>query len=608
MDKIAVLDFGGQYAHLIANRVRRLGVYSDIYDGETPASKLHEYKGIILSGGPQSVHAEGGLKCDALIFDLGVPVLGICYGHQLIAHMLGGTVELGKVREYGKSVVKILNKDGLFDGLDDEEVAWMSHFDQVAKAPNGFEIWAKTGDCPIAAMADVKKNIYGIQFHPEVTHTACGIKILEKFVELTKAKREWSIDKFISAEIADIEKKVGDRKVFMLVSGGVDSTVAFTLLEKALGNERVFGLFVDTGFLRKGEREEVALAFKQLGITNVRIEDAAALYFEALKEVYDPEEKRKIIGAKFLEVQRKVFAEMGFLGNEWILGQGTIYPDTIETGGTKHADKIKTHHNRVPEIQKMISEGRVIEPISQLYKDEVREVGEKLGLSHDLVWRHPFPGPGLAVRCLCSNGVADKLNYSTYEGGLTAEQYLNIDILTGHYQAKGNVLPIKSVGVQGDVRSYKHPAVIATDDRNMDVLGIISTNITNLMPDINRVLLLLSPQTIESVELLKAYLTRDRISVLQEADKVVMDFIKEKKIDRDIWQFPTVLVPLSVNGASGETVVLRPVESEEAMTANFYKMDFNILGELVGRLSAIKGVTAVMYDITNKPPATIEWE
>ena len=608
MDKIAVLDFGGQYAHLIANRVRRLGVYSDIYDGETPASKLHEYKGIILSGGPQSVHAEGGLKCDALIFDLGVPVLGICYGHQLIAHMLGGTVELGKVREYGKSVVKILNKDGLFDGLDDEEVAWMSHFDQVAKAPNGFEILAKTGDCPIAAMADVKKNIYGIQFHPEVTHTACGIKILEKFVELTKAKREWSIDKFISAEIADIEKKVGDRKVFMLVSGGVDSTVAFTLLEKALGNERVFGLFVDTGFLRKGEREEVALAFKQLGITNVRIEDAAALYFEALKEVYDPEEKRKIIGAKFLEVQRKVFAEMGFLGNEWILGQGTIYPDTIETGGTKHADKIKTHHNRVPEIQKMISEGRVIEPISQLYKDEVREVGEKLGLSHDLVWRHPFPGPGLAVRCLCSNGVADKLNYSTYEGGLTAEQYLNIDILTGHYQAKGNVLPIKSVGVQGDVRSYKHPAVIATDDRNMDVLGIISTNITNLMPDINRVLLLLSPQTIESVELLKAYLTRDRISVLQEADKVVMDFIKEKKIDRDIWQFPTVLVPLSVNGASGETVVLRPVESEEAMTANFYKMDFNILGELVGRLSAIKGVTAVMYDITNKPPATIEWE
>ncbi|KKQ72252.1 MAG: GMP synthase, GMP synthase (glutamine-hydrolysing) [Candidatus Peregrinibacteria bacterium GW2011_GWC2_39_14] len=611
MDKIAVLDFGGQYAHLIANRIRRIGVYSDLFDGEIDAEKLREYKGIILSGGPQSVHAEGSLQCDHEVFKLGIPILGLCYGHQIIGHVLGGKVEPGKVREYGKASVKISNKTGIFEGFCEEgnemQDVWMSHFDQVTVAPSNFEITAFTNDCPIAAMQNFERKIFGIQFHPEVTHTKNGMKILENFVKITGAAREWSIDKFIENEIAAISEKVGNKKVFMMVSGGVDSTVAFTLLEKALGNERVYGLFVDTGFLRKGEREQVEGIFKTIGATNVKIEDASGEYFEALKGVYDPEKKRQIIGSKFLEVQRRVFSEMGLNTDEWILGQGTIYPDTIETGGTKHADKIKTHHNRIPEIQKMIEQGLVIEPISQLYKDEVREVGEKLGLPADLVWRHPFPGPGLAVRCLC----AEEEHYpeeGIYPGRLSLKEYLSSEILIGHYRYDFDVLPIRSVGVQGDVRSYKNPLVLSSGNKNMDILGLVSTNITNFTPAINRVLYLLYPEKIDSITLQKSYLTPSRISVLQDADKIVMDFIKEKKIDREIWQFPTVLLPLSINGASGETIVLRPVESEEAMTANFYKMDFALLDELVEKLKLVKGVSAVLYDITNKPPATIEWE
>jgi len=599
VDKIVVLDFGGQYAHLIANRVRRLGVYSDIRDGETPASELHDYKGVILSGGPQSVHEKESVKCDAGVFQLGVPVLGICYGHQLMAYVLGGQVGLGKVREYGKAVVKVVGAgSGVLDGLSDEEVVWMNHFDQVVRVPSGFEVSVKNVDCPIAGMIDSKRRFYSVQFHPEVTHTLCGMKVLENFIEICGAKREWSIDKFIEGEIKAITSKVGGRKVFMLVSGGVDSTVAFTLLERALGNERVFGLFVDTGFLRKGERDSVVAALGGLGITNFRVEDAGAEFFEALREVYDPEKKRAIIGAKFIEVQKRVLNEMGFKPEEWILGQGTIYPDTIETGGTKHADRIKTHHNRVPEIQALIEKGLVIEPLAQLYKDEVREVGGKLGLPSSLVWRHPFPGPGLAVRCLCSD--------TSVGGAGLAEIESRIAQFAGVYSAK--VLPIKSVGIQGDVRSYKRPVALCGGERDWDELSLISTQVVNNFPELNRALYLLSPERVESVSLTHAYLTPERVGILQEADKIVMDFIAEKELARAIWQFPTVLVPLCVNGASGETVVLRPVESEEAMTANFYRMEWGLLGELVERLASVSGVGAVFYDITNKPPATIEWE
>jgi len=600
MDKIAVLDFGGQYAHLIANKIRRLGVYTEIYDGEISAEKLREYKGLILSGGPASVHAEDGLKCDPKIFELGIPVLGICYGHQLVAHTLGGKVENGKVSEYGSAVVDINVKKGVLEGVGDTENAWMSHFDQVIEAPDGFEVLASTSDCPIAATANYERNIYTLQFHPEVTHTPCGMRVLENFAGITGALKEWSIDTYIESITKEIQEKVGDRKVFLLISGGVDSTVAFLLLAKALGQDRVYGLFVDIGFMRLNEKKEVTEALKKVGVTNLHVYDAGEEYFSALEEKYEPEEKRKIIGDLFIDIQAKVSEDLGLNPDEWIIAQGTIYPDTIETGGTKHSDTIKTHHNRVDKMQKLIDEGKVIEPISQLYKDEVRLVGERIGLIDEMVWRHPFPGPGLAVRTLCTEGE----DYPEDVSGLEAE--MNESISDSGFKVK--VLPIKSVGVQGDERTYAHPAVIYGGEIDWDLLNKLSTQLTNQFPKVNRVVLGLRPDSFNSWVVKKSHLSKDRISVIQNADKVVMDYISEAGMHREIWQFPTVLIPVDVNGGGGESIVLRPVCSEEAMTANFYPMDLEKLGELVKRLSTVAGVGGIFYDITNKPPGTIEWE
>lgn len=600
MDKIAVLDFGGQYAHLIANRVRRFGVYSEILDGDVPASELTEYKGIILSGGPASIKAKDSVKCDVGIFELGVPILGICYGHQLTAFSLGGEVDSGKVREYGPATVTFKNKSGIFEGIEDDEVVWMSHFDQVSSVPEGFETVGSTEDTSIAAMADFKKNIFCMQFHPEVTHTPCGKIILDNFVNLTGAKREWSIEKYIEDIVDQIKETVGNKKVFLMISGGVDSTVAFLLLVKALSAERVYGLFVDTGFMRMGEREEVEKALKKVGVQNLHVYDAGNEYFEALNEVYEPEEKRKIIGDLFLDVQAKVSQDLNLNPDDWFLGQGTIYPDTIETGGTKHADTIKTHHNQVEAIKKLKEAGKIIEPLEQLYKDEVRAVGEKLGLEHKMVWRHPFPGPGLAVRVLCSKG--ETLSPDLLE----TEEKINSFI--SEQGAKAKILPIKSVGVQGDERSYRHPVLVYGKDFSWDELDSLSTRLTNRFAEVNRVVWGLHPQTFDVLGTQKKHLSRDRILTIQKADRIVMDFITEAEIEEQIWQFPTVMIPVTPGSQVGESIVLRPVCSQEAMTANFYRMEFSQLNELVERLKKINGVGGVFYDVTNKPPGTIEWE
>jgi len=599
MDKILILDFGGQYAHLIANRIRRLGVYSEIKDGDVDRDELSGYKGIILSGGPASVRGDDSLKCDPWVFELGVPVLGICYGHQLMAHSLGGRVDKGNVREYGHAKVRFDENEGIFDGLEEEENVWMSHFDQVVDVPPGFDVVGTTEDCPVAAMADYESNFYGIQFHPEVTHTPNGMKVLENFVSITGAKREWSIDNYIETALEEIEALVGERKVFLMISGGVDSTVAFLLLAKALGQDRVYGLFVDTGFMRLNEREEVEASLKDAGVENLHVYDASSEYFSALRGIYEPEEKRKIIGNLFLDIQAKVSEDLGLNPDEWMLGQGTIYPDTIETGGTKHADTIKTHHNRVERVQKLIDEGKVIEPIAQLYKDEVRMVGEKLGLNSEMVWRHPFPGPGLAVRCLCSEGEDYPDNLDTLEDRI--HKVVSIDGFTA------SVLPIKSVGVQGDERTYAHPVSLVGKPHSWSSMNTLATQLTNQFAEVNRVLLCLSTGNLEVLSTQDVFLDRERILITQKADKIVMDFIKAHNMDREIWQFPTVLIPVGVGGG-GESIVLRPVESTEAMTANFYHMDFDRLEELVRKLMQLDGVSAVFYDITNKPPGTIEWE
>ncbi|MFA7685682.1 MAG: glutamine-hydrolyzing GMP synthase [Candidatus Gracilibacteria bacterium] len=600
MDKIVVLDFGGQYAHLIANRVRRLGVYSEILDGETSASKLKEYKGILMSGGPASVNAKDSVKCDPAIFKLGIPLLGICYGHQLMGHFLGGTVAKGKVREYGPAVIKFTEKKEIFKDVKTSENVWMSHFDQIVKAPAGFKVIGSSKDCPVAAMANYEKRLFGIQFHPEVTHTPCGMTLLENFIKKTGAKRDWDIATYIDDITEEIRKKVGDKRVFLLISGGVDSTVAFLLIAKALGGDKVYGLFVDTGFMRMNERKEVESALLKVGVKNLHVYDASKEYFKALKGIYEPEAKRKIIGDLFLDIQAKVSNKLNLNPKEWIIAQGTIYPDTIETGGTKHADKIKTHHNRVPQIQELIKQGKVIEPLAQLYKDEVRLVGEKLGLKKDLVWRHPFPGPGLAVRMLCTK----KEDYPDNVSEL--ETRINVELKKHGLQSR--VLPIKSVGVQGDERTYRHPVVVFGKKTSWEILNKISTQLTNQFPEINRVLLGLSPAKIGKLGVQNVYLDLKRTSLLQKADKTVMDFIKTEEILKSIWQFPTVLIPMFVDKPKTESLVLRPVCSEEAMTANFYRMTPLKLSKLTKKLSKMKEISGIFYDITNKPPGTIEWE
>ncbi|MDD5751804.1 MAG: glutamine-hydrolyzing GMP synthase, partial [Candidatus Peribacteraceae bacterium] len=495
---IVILDFGGQYAHLIARRVRSLGAYSEIRDPETSASQLQHAAGIILSGGPQSVYDTASPAADPKLFELGVPVLGICYGLQWMTKALGGTVKAGKVKEYGHTQIQVVDGGGmLLKECGKGCTVWMSHGDEAAALPEGFTLTATSDFCTHAAFEDRRRKFFAVQFHPEVTHTEHGTEILKRFVTLCDAT-PWSVTGYAERIGEQIRQQVGDRKVFMLVSGGVDSTVAFTLLNDVLGPKRVQGLLVDTGLMRKGEISEIRAAFDRLGVKNLRIEDASEEFFRNLKGIYEPEEKRRIIGDTFLAVQQRVSEEMGLTAAEgWMLGQGTIYPDTIETKGTKHADHIKTHHNRVSAVQDLIAKGLVIEPLKELYKDEVRALGEELGLPHELVWRHPFPGPGLGVRILCaeSSDVLEDPRPKTQDPKLRMV-----------------VLPVKSVGVQGDGRTYRH--ALALYSKNpftvTEELWKLATEIPNAHKEFNRVLLCTSATEPRLFTFALGFITRER--------------------------------------------------------------------------------------------------
>ncbi len=587
---IVVLDFGGQYAHLIARRVRQCGVYSEIRDANTSAEELKDAAGIILSGGPQSVYDDQSPQGDPKIFDLGIPVFGICYGLQWMTQALGGTVTQGKVKEYGKATLSLQSgASKVIQKLPESMTVWMSHGDEVTGLPEGFERIGTSDDCQNAFIAHKENSVYGVQFHPEVVHTEHGQDLLENFVTLCDAE-PWSISSYIDHVGDAIRKEVGDRKVFMLVSGGVDSTVAFVLLNQVLGTDRVQGLLVDTGMMRKEEVMMIGRAFEELGIDNLRIEDASLYFLKKLTEVYEPEDKRWIIGDAFLSVQKRVSEEMGLtIEDGWMLGQGTIYPDTIETGETKNADKIKTHHNRIEEIQKMMEEGLVIEPLRDLYKDEVRVLGEELGLPHDLVWRHPFPGPGLGVRILCAQkpSIVDA----------------DIDISITHA-----VLPIRSVGVQGDGRSYRHAVSLFNHEKYPnEQCWNLATSIPNKSGQFNRVLMCTSHEDVPEFIFSPGYVTMERADLLREADAIVHRIMHDSGFYKDIWQFPVVLLPFGTS-EGGQSVVLRPVESQEAMTANAAVLPQEALCRMTEELLALDGVDVVFQDLTHKPPGTIEWE
>lgn len=599
MEKIIVLDFGSQYTHLLARRIRQLNVYSEIVPADINAEKINgnEIKGIILSGGPRSVDEKNAPDCDSQIFNLGLPVLGLCYGHHLIAKHLGGQVTPGKTKEYGLAQLKVINKNSLFKNLDDSETVWMSHGDRVEKLPDGFITIGSTNDCPISAMANEEKKIFGLQFHPEVTDTVHGMKILKNFVDICGCKKNWKIKDFIEEQIKEIKNLVGSKKVFLLISGGVDSTVCFVLLNKALGKEKVYGLFVDNGFIRKNEAGLVKESLEKIGLDNFHIANAEDKFLKAVENIYDPEKKREIIGETFLKVKEEEIEKLNLNPDEWILGQGTIYPDTIETGGTKEADKIKTHHNRVEAVQKLIKQGKVIEPLKELYKDEVRKVGLELGLPKDLVYRHPFPGPGLAVRCLCLKQKEEIKNLAEIKKQL-AEILKNTEY-------RGKILPLKSVGVQGDFRTYKHPVVLI-GPADWNKLEELSTKITNNIKELNRVLYLLKPGKLEEINIKEnSYLTKKRLDTLRESDYIAMKALAENNLMQKVWQMPTVLIPL---GKKEESIVLRPIESENVMTVRFSKLPWNVVRQTAGDISNLEAIDYIFFDITHKPPGTVEWE
>ena len=573
--QILILDAGGQYCHLIARKVRDLGVYAEVRASETPAAELCVAKGLIISGGPSSVYDAGSPTVDPAIFLHGQAVLGICYGHQLMAHLLGGDVRKGEKGEYGLATLDLdATTDPLFTGLSGRQQVWMSHRDLVASPPEGFGVVGRTETCAVAAIAHPGRRQYAVQFHPEVVHTTHGKEILSHFVfGVCQCEKDWDARHRAPLIEQEIRAAAGARNVFFFVSGGVDSTVAFALCTRALGENRVRGVYVDTGLMREGETDFVRR------MPGISVECAQEQFLGALEGVTDPEQKRHTIGEEFVRVQERVIESRRLLDEHWILGQGTIYPDTIESGGTAKAALIKTHHNRVAGIQKLIEAGRIVEPLKSFYKDEVREIGRELGLPAELLDRHPFPGPGLAIRCLCSD----------FDAALRQ---------TG----EGFVIPVHSVGVQGDSRSYA--PVLAID--RMD--HTYATELINRLSGVNRVIAgVASHVPLAQMRVRACSLTAERLARLRTADAAVRHLTHETGFDHHVWQFPVVLIPLGTLDAP-DSIVLRPIHSVDGMTAQSVPMEPELLNRITKNLLAQQGIAAVFYDLTHKPPATIEWE
>ena len=506
LNKIIVLNFGGQTDQLIVRRVRELGVYAELHpcDVDIDSLDLEDLAGIILTGGPQSVNDKNSLRADSKIFELGVPILGICYGLQYINNYYGGEIETPKNGEYGKTPLFVDQNSSIFQNIPQESTIWMNHRDRVSKIADGFKKTAWTLNCPVAGMEN--KDIYAVQFHPEVVHSEYGKIMIANFVlNICKAEQTWKMDDYAKKMIEEIKEKYAGEKMICALSGGVDSSVAATIVSKAIG-DNLQCIFVDHGLLRKNEADEVMETYKNLGL-KVKKVDASAEFLEKLKGVDDPETKRKIIGNHFVEVFEREAKEFG---EAKYLVQGTIYPDVIESGKDK-SSVIKSHHNVGGLPEDMLFEG-LVEPLRDLFKDEVRELGESIGVPHDMVWRQPFPGPGLGIR------------------------------------------------VMGDI-------------------------------------------------------TEEKLEIVRETDAILREEVKNAGLNEDIWQYFTVWTPIKTVGVKGDArvyenvIAIRAVESTDAMTVEASNLPFDLLQTLSSRMiNEVAGVGRVVYDITSKPPGTIEWE
>lgn len=614
-DSIAVVDFGGQYAHLIATKVRRQKVLAEILQPDDSIEEFKKHKGIILSGSPALSAFGEDSDYNKQIYNLSTPILGFCFGHQEIAKQYGGKVIHGK-QEWGKADLHIVEESPLFQGLSKVEQVWMSHNDSVVAIGPEFKELAYSllgkGSEPhrYAAIGSDSLRRYGFQYHPEVDDTVHGDEMIANFVlRICGCKPTWTMENYLEEEKEKIRKQVGDNSVFLLASGGVDSTVAACVLGQALGPDRLFLLHVDNGMMRKNESENILKTFAQMGIDrNLHFVDASADFLGALAGIVEPEKKRRAIGDTFIKVFEREAERLGL--EEHLLGQGTIYPDTIETGGTKRADTIKTHHNRVPVIEEMIKAGKVVEPLAELYKVEVRELGKKMGIAEEMIWRHPFPGPGLGVRLLCSDGKSD----------VSKEELKRIEeegqrALSG-YGLMSCVLPIKSVGVKADLRSYEHPVLVHGDavaveraDKNtwanlQEAAGMLFKSVKG----INRCLWNLSPQMPKQFVPIAGTMTKDRLDLLREADYLVMKALERHELYHEVWQCPTVFIPLQIDGKGKEFCIIRPVCSERGMTATAAYLPPELIQELRKAILLLPNISGLAYDLTSKPPGTIEWE
>jgi len=601
-DFIAVLDFGSQYAHLIAKRIRHLGAYTKIFSPSAKENLLQDAKGIVLSGGPASVYSTDIPEFNSNILNLDLPILGLCYGHQLIAKEFGGAIANTGKGEFGKAILQQTSDFPLWQNVSFPNQVWMSHQDSVTKCPPDFEVTGVTESGNVAAMRHRKRRIYTLQFHPEVNDTEQGQKMLDNFINTCEICSKWSMETFIKETTERLQQEVGERKVLMFISGGVDSSVAFALLDRVLGRDQMLGLYIDNGFMRKDESAEIIERYRQLGYTNIQPRDYSTFFLDAVANQVDPQIKRQKIGATFIRMRDKFLNELNLSAQEWMLGQGTLYPDIIESGGTEHAEVIKSHHNRVQEVLDLLDSGNVVEPLKDLYKDEVRKVGSLLGLPDSIVWRHPFPGPGLAINVLSARGDESFPNLEQ-----TAAEVSNC---LKESNCDFSILPVRSVGVQGDQRTYTSPAALINTPRDWDWLEKEATRLTNEVRNINRVVLQLDSNNkdLNSPYIIRgAFCSKERLGLLREADFMATQMLKENGLMENIFQLLVILLPISKNGKE-DSLVLRPVVSEDVMTAQFARINWNLLDPLVESLLGLSGLETVFYDITHKPPATFGWE
>ena len=617
MEKLAILDCGGQYTKVIDRRVRELGVKSDIFPINTKSEDLNEYQSVILSGGPNNIGEAQRLNFDEKIFELGIPVLGICYGMQLMSDHFGGIVASDVKKEYGQCEVIIDTNVPIFDGLSEKQQVLMSHGDTVKVAPQGFEVIAKSGEA-IAAIGDMERKMYGFQFHPEVDLTEEGMKMLENFIRKVAGYKEvYALEDRIQTSIKMIQEKVGNNKVIVLVSGGVDSAVTAALLVKALPAENIYAIHIDSGFMRKNESDLVCENLKKLGMKNLIRENAKDTFFNTiveteegligpLVETVDPEKKRIIIGEVFIQIANQVIERLGLDKEHTFIAQGTLRPDLIESGNpdiSGFAHKIKTHHNDVEIVRQARKKGLIVETNSDWHKDEVRRVARKLGLEEAIASRQPFPGPGLAIRLICH----DKKE----EVEILSEDVDRLNEILETTSERGYILPIKSVGVQGDARSYRNLCLLEGNKLDFDwkVATTKAKEITDSITSINRVGYILNKSNIsEEIKCFDMRIGDECVDLLRELDKIVTSNLEDAKVNQTF----AVLIPIGIT--KKYSVAIRTFVTNDFMTGRPGEIGKEVqksqIEKIVNEIESNFGdkIEFIIYDVTSKPPATTEWQ